>query len=36
MQHLRRERLYGAVTYAAWTAILGAIAFLGVTSVWPH
>lgn len=34
MEHLRRIRHYGPVTYAAWTAILLAIVFLGGFSVW--
>lgn len=33
MEHLRRIRHYGPVTYTAWTLILAGIVFLGGFSV---
>ena len=34
MQHLRRLRHYGPLTYAIWIGIFIVIAFLGGFSVW--
>ncbi len=34
MQHIRRDRHYGPITYMAWTAILAAILCLGAFSIW--
>ncbi len=36
MQHLRRIRHYGPLTYVVWTGLFAAIAFFGGVSVWPH
>jgi hypothetical protein len=34
MQHLRRKRHYGPITYAAWASIYIVIATLASASLW--
>ena len=36
MDHLRRTRHYGPVTYVVWIVVVSAIGTLTGASLWPH